>query len=645
MTDQDSERRARSVAVGQDPATRPGCAPRTSSWLRPLRAAASRAGARTLLGVTAVALGLSAVGAATPAHAAETYPVPSTGVFTLDGLGYGHGKGMSQWGAYGAASIGRTYSQILAQYYPGTTLAKGGSSSLRVRLTVDDGILEVVPDLGRKLSVQADGAPEVLPAQVNNCSITRWRTLRYAGGVLLQGYGCGIWNAVPVNGRRENPAGVSFSDSAHWIKVVLGSPEYVRAYRGSVALRMSGSSDYTVNQVPMEDYLRSVTAWEMSAGWLREALKVQAVAARTYASWDAMTPAAVYDTCDSTACQAYRGAADFSTSGALRYAYEFANSDAAVAQTAGQILSYHGYPAFTQFGAANGGRSVADPNPASYPYLRAADDPWDGIIPNTGHSWTAGVSASRLGSYYGVGTVTALQVQSRVGGGTWGGRVGQVAVIGTKGTRTVSGGSFRSTWGLRSDWFKPENAPMAPPTTAPPTMSMPATTAVSDTVIPLTVSGLAGNEQVSVQLMPVGASTYQTVGTATANTAGVAAAQVPLRVNSTLRVVASGRTSKAIQLRALLVASVAGSSAGHGTATVRVTLDPLLAGVAVDIYGVRGNGDKVFAGRRTTAAGSGVATLTASGLRPGDTWQVVAKPIVGPERTGVWSALARIKVG
>jgi hypothetical protein len=79
----------------------------------------SRRPLRVLAGLVAV-LALAGVAAARLPRRDEVIERPADGVFAVDGHGWGHGRGMSQWGAQGAASLGRTADEIVAAYYPGT---------------------------------------------------------------------------------------------------------------------------------------------------------------------------------------------------------------------------------------------------------------------------------------------------------------------------------------------------------------------------------------------------------------------------------------------------------------------------------------------------------------------------------------------
>jgi SpoIID/LytB domain protein len=185
----------------------------------------------------------------------------------------------------------------------------------------------------------------------------------------------------------------------------------------------------------------------MPASWHPEAVKAQAVAARTYATWSrSQYPSRYYQICDTSSCQVYGGA------GA-----EDPRSNAAVTATARQILTYAGKPAFAQFSSSSGGWTSA----GSVPYLTAKADPYDDYAGNPVHDWTATMDASRLEkSYPSVGTLRRIQVVRREGNGEWKGRVWTLVLDGTHGDVTVSGDSFRSRFGLRSTWFSVDPTPI-----------------------------------------------------------------------------------------------------------------------------------------------------------------------------------------
>jgi SpoIID/LytB domain protein len=176
----------------------------------------------------------------------------------------------------------------------------------------------------------------------------------------------------------------------------------------------------------------------MPYSWPAEALKAQAVAARTYGA-RAVRSSSYYDICDTTSCQVYGGVTA-----------EKSSTNSAVAETAGKILTYQGLPAYTQFSASSGGYT----DQGTQPYLRPVADPWDDWSGNSRHSWSVSVSAAKIADEYpSIGTLKSMQVTSRNGYGDWGGRVRGLKLVGTKATKTISGNDARWAFGLRSNWF------------------------------------------------------------------------------------------------------------------------------------------------------------------------------------------------
>ncbi|MDQ1642748.1 MAG: stage sporulation protein [Actinomycetota bacterium] len=393
------------------------------------------------------------LGAAAPAAGAtESWMWPSSGTLTVYGHGYGHGHGMSQWGAYGAATSGKTYQQIVAFYYKGTTLGTVIDPSLRVLVSADtDNATQVAPASGLTAHT-ADGSV-VLPASVAGSTVTSWRAVRNTGGLVVQYLVGTTWRAYAVGGKATHTGEVSFSATGNTVRLVLGST--YRAYRGTVVAVPTSTSPTvrTVIGTSMTDYLKSVVPSEMPSSWASPALETQAVAARTYASYQrAHKPSGrYYDTCDSTSCQVFKGAADYTAGGSLITNHEATSSSTAVTTTANRVVLYSGALAFTQFSASNGGWAAA----GSVPYLAAFPDPYDGVHASTAHSWTDTITAASLqAAYPSIGTLRSVSL-SRDGHGEWGGRVTSITLTGTSGSVTVSGESLRSPAGLKSSWWAP----------------------------------------------------------------------------------------------------------------------------------------------------------------------------------------------
>jgi stage II sporulation protein D len=385
-----------------------------------------------------------------PPARAETVVPPQSGSFTIRGSGWGHGWGMSQYGAYGAARQGRSWQQILAFYYPGTTRTTlRAGSTIRVWVSADsDGSLRVRPAAG--LTVRdGRGGRVTLPT---GSAYTSWQISRSGTGFRLSYRTPAGTDVVYRTVLSSTPW--SFFSTGNVIAVVLPSGT-VRSYRGSVGLIRWGGGARTVNRVLLEDYVQGVVPAEMPTSWAAHAVRAQAVAARSYAVRLRETAGRRgYDVCDTTACQVYRGRAA-----------ETAAGNAAVRATAGIVLTYRGAVALTQYASSNGGHSAR----GDYPYLAAKPDPYDGVVRS--QSWSRTLTAAQIANRYpSVGTVRSLQVVTRDGAGAWGGRVRTIRIVGSRATVTVSGSSFQYRFGLRSTLFQvvAASAPANPqPTVVP----------------------------------------------------------------------------------------------------------------------------------------------------------------------------------
>lgn len=391
--------------------------------------------------------------AAPPVHATvrhEVYPVPPGGTFVLHGRGYGHGHGMSQWGAYGAAKVKHlSANQILHFYYPHTQLAtRSTKREIRVLLTAANapgrGFVAVKPAPG--LSVTPAGGGDTVELRTKTKKghlIKAWRLRRDGSDVDLQERFRGRWHTV------ETVAdGASFTDDDELIQTFL--PGRKVRFRGSLTGEIENGSMEAVNTVNLESYLRGVVPAEMPTSWSHAALQAQAVAARTYATRGLANPkSSWFDVFGDTRDQAYGG-----------YAAEAKSTTKAVKHTAGEVMvDHHDHAILAQYSAANGGWSAS----GSLKYLPAQHDPYDGLVPSDAHSWTTKVTAARLASAYpSIGTLENVVITGRDGNGLWGGRVTSLRLEGSTGLVNLSGIGVQSALGLRSPWFRPTPRPAAP---------------------------------------------------------------------------------------------------------------------------------------------------------------------------------------
>jgi stage II sporulation protein D len=365
------------------------------------------------------------------ATSASAQPTPATGeaVFVVSGGGWGHGVGMPQYGAYGQANEGKTHQQILAYYYSGTELGTASSRWLRILLaegrpTVaigSDGPFTAQGATGPKHKVQ--GALALTP------------NLRFKGpkGPVRAG--------SPLVIRPGKGAFLSFDGNA---------------YRGRFEVHRKGTRLSVINVVPLDAYLQGVVASEMPFGWPAEALRAQAVAARTYAL-TRVVKGKPYHLVSDVRDQVYRGIAG-----------EKPSSNDAIRATAGKVVLHGGKLATTYYYSSSGGKTAnaADVFGFAVPYLVSKPDPWDRVSPH--HKWSLLIDDSELAGKLGAGgrAVDAIATSSPSG------RVRALTVQTAAGQKQVEGTDARMALGLRSTYMtvgvlrldKPPKAAVAPET-------------------------------------------------------------------------------------------------------------------------------------------------------------------------------------
>ncbi len=215
-------------------------------------------------------------------------------------------------------------------------------------------------------------------------------------------------------------------------------------YRGGIRFLAEGNDFKIINVVGLEDYLRGVVPSEMQASWTLEALKAQAVAARTYTVVN-LKPQEDYDLCATEDCQKYEGITK-----------EHANSDQAIRETNGQVLTYNGEFARTYYHSDSGGiiASSGEVWGTDLPYLVAHRDTQ---IDSPHRSWDRDIDPAKVSAVlqaYGknIGSVQAMYVLSYSDSG----RVNQLEVSGSTASVTLSGISLTKImreWGMKSTRF------------------------------------------------------------------------------------------------------------------------------------------------------------------------------------------------
>ncbi|MGH3265546.1 MAG: SpoIID/LytB domain-containing protein [Trebonia sp.] len=302
---------------------------------------------------------LAVVGAGAPVAEASVS-------WIVHGHGFGHGVGMSQYGAYGYAKHGKGYHYILGHYYSGTTVAElPGTRLVRVLLDISRG------DVGFSGARSACGQTLVPSRDYQAHRDGTTVRLRTPGGRPLANCG-GKLRAAGAG--RVSIAGVG---------VYRGALEVVptRSARGSLNV---------VNAISVNQYVKGVIPNEMPASWPIPALRAQAVAARSYAL-AVQVDGNGFNLYDDTGSQVYKG-----------FDSETARTNQAAAATQGQVVEYRGRVAQAYFSACSGGHTESVQNvffgPA-IPYLVGVPDPYDYYCPL--HSWTLRFSGPRISAKLG----------------------------------------------------------------------------------------------------------------------------------------------------------------------------------------------------------------------------------------------------
>jgi stage II sporulation protein D len=421
-------------------------------------------------------------------------------IFVVKGRGFGHGIGMSQYGAQGFAQHGWDYRRILARYYKGTTIGSAPTKTIRVLLS--SGGSPVVSHVARA------GKRKLNPARA-------YRARTSGSGVVLSGGGRSFRFGGPV--KLSGPGGYT---------LLSGS-----AYRGKMELRPGVMA---INALSLDNYVQGVVPGEMPPSWLPEALKVQAVAARSYAlATDAGGP--LFDQYADTRSQAYHG-----------MSAETPSTNAATRDTAGEVVLYEGAVATTFYFSTSGGRTENVENvfygAAPSPYLKSTKDPYDGGSPR--HTWQIRLTRAQLGARLGsmcAGSFKAIKVLKRGVSP----RVVSADVVCSRSRVRTNGAALRTRLGLYDTWF----------TVAKASSSAKRARSASDVKVPLitpllhprTIAGTFSTRPHAVSVERLEAGQWRLVARGLTNRIGQYS--VPVFDRGTYRVSGGGVTAEPVRVR------------------------------------------------------------------------------------------------
>jgi stage II sporulation protein D len=345
--------------------------------------------------------------------AAAGLPATASGAgWVIHGRGFGHGVGMSQYGAYGYAKHGRDYRSILKHYYRHTHLGRSDHGSIRVLLASGRG------SVGFGKARKACGK----------------RLHRHRGYQFTESRSRVILRSA--RGRKIAKCGRSgTAKGGHGISV-----DGKGTYRGKLVAKASGGL-LVVNKVGLDDYARGVIANEMPSSWPQNALRAQAVAARSYAL--SAGGGDGFDVYDDTRSQVYGGKGS-----------ETESTNRAVSRTSNEILRYHKQTVTAFYFSTSGGRTESVQysfGGSPVPYLKGVRDRYDGVSPF--HKWTVrysqGEMESRLGGLF-RGRLKKVKV-TKTGDSP---RIVKAKVVGSRGGSRVTGSTLQGRLGLMSTWAR-----------------------------------------------------------------------------------------------------------------------------------------------------------------------------------------------
>jgi stage II sporulation protein D len=359
---------------------------------------------------------LAVLATAAPASAAKVN-------YSIRGAGFGHGIGLSQYGAYGFAAHGSNYQDIVLHYYKGTRIAGAGGRTIRVLLQSGKSAAWIT-------AATSAGDEKLDPAK-------RYKIVRH---------GFSQVDVKTAAGKKVGTfdAPVPISSSRGWTGLQGGAQNGVTSgrYRGTIEVRPGLFGGVTaVNALPLDAYVKGVVPGEVPSGWPIETLKAQAVVARSY-SLVTDAGGAIFDQYADTRSQMYRG-----------LVAETPGTNSAVDDTSGEVVKYGDQIATTFYFSTSGGRTENVENvfygSSPKPYLVSVDDPYDNASPRHRwrFSWSKGQLDRKLGGWV-KGKLKDVKVTRRGVSP----RVVSANIVGTRGSTTVNGADIRRRLGLYDTW-------------------------------------------------------------------------------------------------------------------------------------------------------------------------------------------------
>ena len=363
--------------------------------------------------VTAAVVASMFGGSLGAARAAEVIQVPAG--FTITGSGFGHGVGMSQYGAQGMGLDGYNASQILTHYFPGTAVNAVvlPSANIRVGILQDRTFVAIrgenVPGQTTggafNVTVDANAPIAVAPGAVATFSTVSGKTQVIANNVVL-----GSGSKVVLSWQKTNTvmhvrSGVSASSATRALGSSSCAPNACSSrYRYGTLEISSGAFDDSVVDLVVVNTLRLSDEYlyglgEVPSSWTMAAMEAQAIAGRSYA----VNKVGTRSGCN---CQIYATTLDQAFVG---YSKEIATmgdrwkqavTNTTVNASTAYVVQYNDRTISTYYSSSTGGKSQPTSQVwgSAFPYLVSVNDPWslDPRVNNGNASWTTTIDQATL---------------------------------------------------------------------------------------------------------------------------------------------------------------------------------------------------------------------------------------------------------
>ena len=580
------------------------------------------------------------------ARAADVIKVPAG--FTITGSGFGHGVGMSQYGAQGMGLAGKSASQILTHYYSGTTVdaVEMADASIRVGLLQDRAFVAVrgerIPDLssGGAFNVVIDTSAPIAVASgivatfttVNeNTQVTVDGVVRGSGSKIILN-----WNKADtvINVGSGTSASTAVNNPDPKITSDLGtgtcSPNACpHRYRyGNLEITSGKYDDSTTDLVVVntlrlsDEYLYGLG--EVPSSWTPAAMQAQAIAGRSYAIMKKNNRSGC-------SCQIYSTTLDQAFVGYSKEIEEVSNTNvgqrwvvavnATIQGSKAFVVRHNGSVISTYYSSSTGGKSqpTTEVWGASLPYAVSVDDPWslDPKVNNRNTSWTSTVDQATLVARLRAQGVTVPDVWSMsVTGKYRSGGISELNISDSAGNITtlkiaprqlVTPDELRGLLGTNSTYISGiqpgiETVPGSTSATAKKLKYVTNVNWPKKSIKPSNYSfkGKVSPAQVgaTVKLQRKSGGKWKTVSTATTNSKGAwsilwtgsTAGKHDLRITATNSKGTVKTTTKRVNMVGSIGISVPKSAKRNGTITVSGSVAPGYEGVTVVLQRKVGNG-------------------------------------------------------